>query len=82
MRDRQEYLVDKIVAHRLMNDYNGDRNRTSYEFKIRWLGYTPSDDTWLPWKCISQLAALDKYLLNNDDLAKKIRVKVDEDNVL
>ncbi len=33
-----------------MNDYSGDKNRTSYEFKVRWLGYKDSDDTWIPWK--------------------------------
>ena len=79
IRDRQEYIVDKIVAHRLMNNYTGDRNRTSYEFKVRWLGYNACDDTWLPWKSVSQLAAMDKYLLEHKDLAKLIRIKVDQD---
>ena len=80
IRDRQEYIVDKIVAHRLMNNYTGDKNRTSYEFKIRWLGYNACDDTWLPWENVSQLAAMDKYLLEHGDLAKLIRVKVDQEN--
>ena len=79
IRDNQEYIVEKIIAHRLVNDYSGDKNRTSYEFKVRWLGYKDSDDTWIPWKSVSKLAALNSYLSKNQEFSKLIRVKVDEE---
>ncbi len=77
MRDKQEYLVHSLVAHRLVSDIAGKNNKTSYEFKVRWLGYTALDDTWLPWKEVRDLEAMDIYLRNNKDLAKLIREKLD-----
>jgi hypothetical protein len=78
MRDKQEYLVDKLVAHRLVSEIAGVNNKTSYEFKVRWLGYTALDDTWLPWKEVRDLEAMDRYLRNNKTLAKLIKEKVDQ----
>ena len=50
MRDKQDYLVSKLVAHRRMNDELGMNCKNSYEFKVRWLGYDDHEGTWLPWK--------------------------------
>ncbi len=44
MRDKQEYLVHSLVAHRLVSDIAGNNNKTSYEFKVRWLSLTALDE--------------------------------------
>ncbi len=62
-----------------MNDYSGDKNRTSYEFKVRWLGYKDADDTWIPWKSVSKFAAFKSYLSKTQEFSKLIRVEVDEE---
>ncbi len=49
MRDKQDFLVSKLVAHRLVSELAGKTLKNSYEFKVRWLGYQASEDTWLPW---------------------------------
>ncbi len=52
MRDKQDYIVSKLVAHRQKNNELGMNCKTSYEFKVRWLGYNEHEDTWLPWKML------------------------------
>lgn len=41
-----EYVAEKIVGARKMSD-------GSWEYKIRWEGYEPSDDTWEPKECLN-----------------------------
>jgi hypothetical protein len=77
-RDKQEYIVDKIVAHRLVNPDVNDNLKNNYEFKIRWLGYDDRDDSWIKWKGINKLQALDIYLKENKTLAKKLKEKIEE----
>ena len=43
---------------------------------MRWLGYDENEDTWLPWKDVRELKAMDDYLLKHKDFAKLIREKV------
>ena len=73
MRDKQDYLVSKLVAHRLVSELAGKNLKNSYEFRVRWLGYEASEDTWLPWKAVRDLKALDEYLLENKNLAKLVK---------
>jgi len=35
------------------------------EFKVRWLGYPPEEDLWLPWKELRNNPKLHKYLADN-----------------
>jgi len=59
IKDANEYVVDHIVAHR------GDWDRLStLEFKVRWQGYTVSDDTWEPWSNVRTNGRLHEYLRN------------------
>ena len=47
MRDNEEFVVDSIQEHR------GDVTKlTSFEFRVRWLGYDATHDTWEPWKSL------------------------------
>jgi hypothetical protein len=52
--DKDEFIVDFIVQH------TGTK-KSNYEFLIRWQGYDPADDTWLPYSEVKDLQALDDY---------------------
>ena len=57
IRDNQEFVVESIVEHR------GDKRRKSeMEFKIRWQGYNPEEDTWGTWKDLRLVPKLHDYL--------------------
>lgn len=61
--DNNEFVVEAIVGHR------GDRRRRAgMEFRVRWLGYEPDDDTWLPYREVRELAALDRYAVDHPEL--------------
>ncbi len=49
-----EFEIERIVEHR-----RGDHG---LQFRVRWAGYEPAEDSWLPTSGVSQAAALDAYL--------------------
>ena len=54
--DAGEELVEMIVDHR------GDpRKKAKMEFKIRFQGFDPSEDQWIPWRDAKDLEAMDNY---------------------
>ena len=55
--DAEEYVVDKIVAHR-----GPPKRKSRMTFKVRWQGYSEVDDTWEPYSVVKDLAALDEYI--------------------
>lgn len=71
--DENEFVVDSIVAHRLSGGGNpkkrkGKRNVTDLEFRVRWAGYEPDEDTWLPYANVRDLEALDVYASTHPEL--------------
>jgi hypothetical protein len=64
--DNEEFEVEAIVAHRLLPGRGPRRRRL--EFRVRWRGYEPEEDTWLPWSEVKDLAALDVYALEHPEL--------------
>ena len=49
--DSDEYLVDKIVDHKDVQVNVAKKGAKKKlvprrEYKVRWLGYSPADDTW------------------------------------
>lgn len=61
--DSDNYIVDHIVDHR-----QHGTNIRKWEFLVRWEGYEPAEDTWLPWTEVKNLAALDAYSRLHPDL--------------
>ena len=58
-KDYCEFPVEQVLAHR-----GSPKFRTRMEFKVRWQGYSPSDDTWEPWKTLRNLPSLHAYLIS------------------
>jgi hypothetical protein len=59
--DRDEYLVDAIVDH-------VGKSKRDLEFRVRWTGLDASEDTWLRYRDVKDLAALDTYSQAHPDL--------------
>jgi len=49
----EEWLIDEIVAER--------RRGREKEYRVRWYGYGPEDDSWLPACELAECEALDKW---------------------
>ena len=59
MADKQDFEVEAIITH------TGSKQTTKLggmRFKVRWAGYTPEDDTWLPYKELRNNVKLHDYL--------------------
>ena len=55
--DSDEFIVESILSH------TGDfKKKNSLSFQVRWLGYTPVEDTWEPWKNVMHVEKLHTYL--------------------
>ena len=61
--DHSELVVEAIIDHR-----GNPRKKLEMEFRIRWKGYEPADDTWEPFATVKDLAALDEYSAAHPDL--------------
>jgi hypothetical protein len=61
--DKDEFVVESIIAHR-----KASRSKKAYEFRVRWQGYEIDDDTWLPYRNVKDLAALDTYFIEHQEL--------------
>ena len=60
--DKEEFEVEAIVDHRTA------KNKSGWQFRVRWRGYEPEEDSWLPYKQVKELAALDAYLEAHPEL--------------
>ena len=56
-KDNEEFLVESILAH------TGNPKRYGQmDFLVRWVGYGPADDIYLPWKELRNNPVLHDYL--------------------
>jgi hypothetical protein len=68
-REKKEYRTERIYDHR------GDPKRKStLEFKVHWLGYPDSADTWEPWDAenLGRNPHLHEYMYTQDELLTHI----------
>jgi len=65
--DQDEFVVESVVDHRI-RDGGRPRRKADLEFRVRWLGYEPAEDSWLPYSEVRDLAALDAYALTHPEL--------------
>ena len=60
-KDYLEFFIDKILHH------TGDVTKLStLKFKIKWLGYDDTCNTWEPWANLREMEILHKYLIVNN----------------
>ena len=52
--------VGAILAHK-----GKPKKRTKMQFQVRWKGYDPSHDQWLPWSELKNIWVLHNYLRDN-----------------
>ncbi|GKT35330.1 hypothetical protein ADUPG1_002968, partial [Aduncisulcus paluster] len=67
-KDDQTYLIEDIISHRY-------GKKLPIRFKVRWSGYTSSEDTWPDWPSLKDTEAIDRYLKRHPALAKRIQDK-------
>jgi hypothetical protein len=61
--DDDEYEVEAIIGHR-------GKSVRNLSFRVRWVGYPPSQDSWLRYRDVKELAALDAYIAATPSLGK------------
>ena len=44
-KEQEEFFIEEILAHRGNNNL-----KSTLEFRVRWLGFDSSSDSWEPWK--------------------------------
>ena len=65
-KERQEYIVDKIIEHDVATARDGFYERgPCLVFKVRWAGYDSSEDTWQTYQSIRRVQALDNFARDN-----------------
>jgi hypothetical protein len=58
LRDKDEFHIETVFEHR-----GDDKRLSSLEFKVKWLGFDESFDTWEPWKNLRATTQLHDYLI-------------------
>ncbi len=66
--DKDEFLVESIIEHR-----GSGRSGDPLSFRIRWEGYGPEDDSWLPYREVKDLSALDEYESRFPDVLRYVK---------
>ena len=61
--DKDEFIVEEIIDHR-----GNSRRRADMQFRVRWLGYGPEEDLWLPYREVRELETLDRYAATHPEL--------------
>jgi hypothetical protein len=52
----EEFTIDRIIDQR--------KRGRGFQYLVRWVGYGPEDDRWLPRRELEDCAALDEWLVS------------------
>ena len=67
--DINEWLVEAIVDHRFKFEKKAKlkerKGKKAYEFRVRWDGFGPEDDSWLPYSEVRDLIVFADYVREN-----------------
>jgi hypothetical protein len=66
-KDLEEFFIEKIVDHRLIEGYTNPSMANGYMFLVAWSGY-PNQDSWEPYKNLRQTTQLHDYILQTPAL--------------
>jgi hypothetical protein len=66
-RDKNEFFVELISMHRLVEANADVRKTSSYEFLVRWVGF-PNQDSWEPYSSLCNNQHLHDYVFKNATL--------------
>jgi hypothetical protein len=61
VEDEEEYFVDRILDER--------KQGRGVQYLVRWLGYGPEEDRWLPGRELAECEALDIWLAKQELVA-------------
>ena len=63
----EEFFVDHISDHRLIEGSPDPASTNSYVFLVAWSGY-PNQDSWEPYRNLRRNPSLHEYILNTPSL--------------
>ena len=58
LRDKDMFQIEAVLEHR-----GNTAKLGSLEFKVKWLGYDETTNSWEPWKAVRATAQLHNYLV-------------------
>jgi hypothetical protein len=61
-REVANHDYDEFDVEEILNHEGSPKKKTEMQFLVRWLGYGPDDDLWLPWSELRSNEALHTYL--------------------
>jgi len=72
-KDKNEWLVESIVKHRLVDGAEKKRKpgKKDFEFLVHWSGFGSNEDSWEPYVNVHDVEALDVYVRKHQSLYGK-----------
>jgi hypothetical protein len=67
--DKEEYEVEAILAHRIVETKIGTKIKpTDYWFNVKWAGFSEEENSWEPYATLKTLSPLEEYLSKHPEL--------------
>jgi hypothetical protein len=67
--DKEEYEVESILIHRVVEVRTGTKPKPSdYWFLVKWAGFSEEENSWEPYATLKTLSPLEEYLSKHPEL--------------